>query len=122
MDAAETATVRQRLLADERQSIEQIAVLNERSREVQSPDEVAFSSEASRADEAPLAVEREKELALLQALHRHVHDVQHALAKIEQGIYDRCDACGGPISPQRLRAQPHAALCINCQAKAEGSR
>lgn len=122
MDSAEIAAIRQRLLADERQTVEQIDVLDERARELQSPDEVAFSSDASRADDAPLAVEREKELALRRTLQRRLRDVRSALGKLEQGTYGRCEACGQPISPQRLRAQPHAALCINCQAKAERAR
>jgi RNA polymerase-binding transcription factor DksA len=114
--------VQRQLLADEEQTAEQIALLDERGREAQLPGEVAFSSEATLADEAPLAVEREKELALRRSLQSRLLDVRHALQKIDQGSYGRCDSCGQEISEQRLRAQPQSALCITCKAKAERAR
>ena len=122
MDSGNTIAVRQQLLADEQQTVEQIAMVDERAREMQSPGEVAFSSDASLADEAPLAVEREKELALRRTLQNRLLDVRHALDKVEQGTYGRCDSCGQEISPGRLRAQPHAALCITCKARLERVR
>jgi RNA polymerase-binding transcription factor DksA len=122
MDRAELAIVQQRLLLSEQQTVDQIALLDERAREAQTPDEVAFSSDATLADEAPLAVEREKDVTLTRSLQSRLLDVRRALRKLEQGTYGRCDSCGQEINPQRLRAQPHAALCITCQAKMERSR
>lgn len=122
MTSIDTTAVQQTLLADEVQTTEQIALLDVRAREAQTPDDVAFSSDATRADEAPLAVEREKELALRQTLQSRLLDIRLALRKVDQGTYGRCDSCGQDISPQRLRAQPHSSLCITCKAKAEGVR
>lgn len=122
MDSAELATVQQRLLLNEQQTVDQIALLDERAREAQTPDEVAYSSHATLADEASLAVEREKEVTLRRTLQRRLLEVSHALRKLEQGAYGRCDACGQEINPQRLRAQPQAALCITCQTKLERGR
>ena len=122
MDSAGLAAVRRQLQVIEQQTEEQITLFDERAREAQTPGDVAFSSDATLADEVPLAVEREKELTLRRSLQRRLLDVQSALRKIEQGTYGRCDACGQDISPQRLRAQPQASLCLSCQAKAERSR
>lgn len=122
MDSAELAIVQQRLLLSEQQTVDQIALLDERVREGQTPDEVAFSSDATLADEAPLAVEREKDLTLRRSLQSRLLEVRRALRKIEQGRYGRCESCGQEINPQRLRAQPQAALCITCQTKAERGR
>lgn len=122
MERAGLAAARQLLQVDEQQTHEQIALLDERAREAQTPDEVAFSSDAVLADEAPLAVEREKESTLRRSLQGRLLDVQRALRKLDQGTYGRCDACGQEISPQRLRAQPQASLCLSCQAKAERGR
>ena len=122
MDSAELAIVQQRLLLSEQQTVDQIALLDERVREGQTPDEVAFSSDATLADEAPLAVEREKDLTLRRSLQSRLLEVRRALRKIEQGRYGRCESCGQEINPQRLRAQPQAALCITCQTKLERSR
>jgi hypothetical protein len=46
---------------------------------------------------------------LLPSLHR-------AMQKIELGIYESCDACGGVIPRDRLRAVPGALYCAPCQA------
>jgi RNA polymerase-binding protein DksA len=45
--------------------------------------------------------------------------VQYALGRIESGSYGICQSCGRPIAPDRLRAIPETALCIECQARAE---
>jgi RNA polymerase-binding transcription factor DksA len=114
--------VRERLLADERRIAEEIEALDERAREEQSPGETAFGSGEQLADDAALAVEREKDQALRRGLTSVLSDIRGALSKLERGTYGRCDSCGELISPQRLRALPHASLCITCKAKAERTR
>jgi DnaK suppressor protein len=122
MDSVETAAVRQRLKDDEQQTVEQLSLLDERAREAQTPDDVAFSSNATLADEASVAVEREKDMALRRSLQNRLLDVRSALRKLDLGTYGRCDSCRQEIGPQRLRARPHASLCIRCQAKTESTR
>lgn len=45
--------------------------------------------------------------------------VQQAFARLKRGTYGICEVCGRPIPPARLRAVPHAALCIEDQERAE---
>ncbi|HMB46794.1 MAG TPA: TraR/DksA family transcriptional regulator [Afifellaceae bacterium] len=40
--------------------------------------------------------------------------IQAALARIENGTYGICVACGEPVSEERLDAVPHAPRCRNC--------
>ena len=40
--------------------------------------------------------------------------VQRALERIELGEYGDCLACGKPIDPRRLEADPTATRCIAC--------
>lgn len=40
--------------------------------------------------------------------------ITRALAKLDEGTYGTCDACGGPIAPGRLAAAPESVLCIEC--------
>ncbi len=40
--------------------------------------------------------------------------IDAALARIEEESYGICAKCGDPISDERLRAVPTAALCRNC--------
>ena len=40
-------------------------------------------------------------------------DVERATAKLEDGSYGACDACGEPIGEGRLEALPWAVLCVD---------
>jgi DnaK suppressor protein len=42
-----------------------------------------------------------------------------ALARLRDGSYGRCDECGKPIPPARLRAIPGVATCVPCQEEVE---
>ena len=71
------------------------------------------------ADGATELFEREKNIGLEQTLRRHLSQVEHAFAKIEDGTYGQCESCGRPITPERLDALPEATLCIQCKAQDE---
>ena len=63
--------------------------------------------------------QREKEQAMVESLQDSLARVREALAKIKRGTYGKCDSCGRQISVQRLRALPHATLCVDCQGRRE---
>jgi DnaK suppressor protein len=44
--------------------------------------------------------------------------IARALAKLAEGTYGVCDACGDPIATARLRAAPESVLCIECARRA----
>lgn len=52
---------------------------------------------------------------------RYLYHIEEALARIEDGSYGQCEACGQKISLERLKALPHARLCIACKEKEEES-
>jgi DnaK suppressor protein len=47
-------------------------------------------------------------------------DVDHALARMENGTYGSCEHCGGPIPFERLEAIPSARLCVACPGRRTG--
>ncbi|MGA2404024.1 MAG: TraR/DksA family transcriptional regulator [Syntrophobacteraceae bacterium] len=47
--------------------------------------------------------------------HQLIREISALLRRIEDGSFGICDECLGSIETERLRAQPAAALCINCQ-------
>lgn len=49
----------------------------------------------------------------------YVEKIQKALLRIKNGIYGRCEGCGGEIPIERLRAKPSVSLCITCQEEKE---
>jgi DnaK suppressor protein len=50
------------------------------------------------------------------------HGLSEARARLQEGTYGTCHACGCRIPPGRLRAVPTATLCVSCQARLEGTR
>ena len=75
-------------------------------------------------DSSEQAIERENDTVLERlddATRAEVGRIRGALARIEQGRYGICDACQGPIAPERLRALPTATLCFACAMLACGN-
>ena len=71
------------------------------------------------ADQASEVFEQGKNQALRRTLHLTLESVIRALDKMNQGTYNICDQCGGPIDQARLQAHPSAMLCLPCQERAE---
>jgi DnaK suppressor protein len=64
------------------------------------------------ADAGTYTFERERDLSLVDNVKDLIEKVQHALARIDDGSYGRCEACDGPIEGERLDALPYATLCL----------
>ncbi|HUC38225.1 MAG TPA: TraR/DksA C4-type zinc finger protein [Acidimicrobiales bacterium] len=41
-------------------------------------------------------------------------ELEHALHKVDNGSYGRCEECGQPIAPERLEFSPAARFCVAC--------
>ena len=50
---------------------------------------------------------------------RQLRQIEQALKRMDSGDFGYCQSCGEPIRFERLRAQPFASLCLDCQARAE---
>jgi DnaK suppressor protein len=64
------------------------------------------------------AVRRLTEVGVGGSLESSQARVARALAKLEEGTYGMCDACGRPIAAARLEAAPESVLCIDCARRA----
>lgn len=49
-----------------------------------------------------------------EATTRELHEVQHALQRIDAGTWGRCEECDGAIGRDRLRALPETRTCLDC--------
>jgi RNA polymerase-binding transcription factor DksA len=78
------------------------------------PGDVQFDEESGEGD--TLAVERERDLALSAQASAAVEEIDIAIAKIHDGTYGVCENCNAIIPKERLRALPHAALCVQCKS------
>jgi RNA polymerase-binding protein DksA len=106
-------------LQEERQRVEELLRAETELRSVLSDtaDQERYGNHP--ADEGGETFEKEKSLALQSNLEVIVEEIDHALHKIDNGTYGRCDECGNEIPYERLEARPQATLCIQCKGKVE---
>jgi RNA polymerase-binding protein DksA len=79
----------------------------------------ADSSGDDTADSGGKTFDREHELSLANNTRELLEQVERALARIEDGTYGSCEACGNPIGKARLQAFPRATLCVPCKQREE---
>jgi DnaK suppressor protein len=70
-------------------------------------------------DRATREADRNQELRMRDRDRKLIAKIQEALARIEEGTFGRCAACGAAIDAARLRARPVTTLCIDCKREAE---
>ncbi len=78
------------------------------------PGDIQFDDESGEG--ASANVDRERDLALSAQARDAVNEIDRALAKIDLGTYGICEGCGQPIPRARLKALPHARLCVACKS------
>lgn len=70
-------------------------------------------------DAAADTVQDELNSQLIEVESRELHAIEDAIARMRQGQFGDCEACGQPIPITRLRAIPYATQCIGCRRRAE---
>jgi RNA polymerase-binding transcription factor len=78
------------------------------------PGDIQFDEESGEG--GTTNIDRERDLALSMQAQTEVEEIDHALARIEAGTYGICERCGENIPKARLKAIPHARLCIACKS------
>lgn len=110
MSDATLADIRTSLEEERSKLLQQLAALGE------GPDgSLAFDQ--NFADSSQVTAERAEVEALVGSLRECLDDVEHALAKFENGTFGRCETCGHTIAPARLEAKPGARYCIDCASR-----
>jgi DnaK suppressor protein len=71
------------------------------------------------ADAGSELFERSRDLSIVEDLDAQLADIEHAMARLTNGSYGTCEACGGPIDAERLAARPAARFCLEDQQEAE---
>ena len=70
-------------------------------------------------DVATATFDREMASTLEDNSTHVLNEIDAALARVEEGTFGMCKACGKPIDPERLEALPWATLCIGDKRKQE---
>ena len=74
------------------------------------------------ADVATDMYDREFTLGLASNDRELLYEVDEALLRIKDGTFGTCVQCKKPVPATRLKAIPHARLCLKCQKKLESKR
>jgi RNA polymerase-binding transcription factor DksA len=72
-----------------------------------------------QADVGTETFDRERDLGILEQVEAELTDIEHALARLDDGTYGQCEACGAAIDDARLEALPAARFCLAHQAAVE---
>ncbi len=68
-------------------------------------------------DLAQALSDRETTDILVHLLGQNREQVERALARVREGGYGQCEECGHRIPAERLRYQPSATRCVDCQGR-----
>jgi RNA polymerase-binding protein DksA len=74
------------------------------------------------ADAGTATFERERDLSIRNNIRDLIDQITRALRRITEGTYGSCERCGRPIDAARLKALPHALLCMDCKRREERAR
>ena len=91
-----------------------------RNKQFQLEQRAASLSEELKSVALPVAVHQgqamgsDVEVQLLDGLQQELQQVQHAILRIKQGVYQQCEMCEGAIEARRLMVLPYTALCSKC--------
>jgi DnaK suppressor protein len=107
---------RERLLAREKELLEEISRFGREAREARGPEVGDSADEALFSEEKNVAFEE----AMLAA--NTLKEVRAALKRIEEGTYGRCVDCGRQIEPARLEAVPWTPYCLQDQKRHDLSK
>ena len=78
------------------------------------PGDVQFDEESGEG--GTVTVDRERNLALSGQAALAVEEIDDALGRVADKTYGYCERCFQPIPKPRLRALPHARLCVACKS------
>jgi RNA polymerase-binding transcription factor DksA len=80
-----------------------------------SGEETIETGTGGEGEPETVTVDRERDLSLLENSRDLLDQVERALRKVADGTYGKCANCGKSIEAARLKALPHASLCISCK-------
>jgi RNA polymerase-binding protein DksA len=108
-------------LEHEREQLRSAAAsVNHEGSLIEETGDLAIGSGDHLADSATDTFMRELDGGLEENAEHLISEIDAALARIEEGTYGTCSACGRPIGEERLRAVPYATLCIEDKRAQEG--
>lgn len=122
-DAKALAEIRAQLTKERAELSQQVVDIDEESFEGTQSDltgEAAIDEDF--ADAGTATFDRERALSIQNNIKDLIGQIDRALERIDEGSYGSCERCGKPIDAARLKALPHASLCMDCKRREERAR
>jgi RNA polymerase-binding transcription factor DksA len=93
------------------------AIRAELSGLTEAPEDFGVIQFGKRAGDATnVAAEQLSRVGAHEQLQELLADIERAQARLAEGTYGTCDACGEPIAEARLEALPWATECVSCRS------
>jgi len=70
---------------------------------------------AAFADAGAATAERTETMGIIENLKMRLDSVTAAIARIDDGTFGTCSACGKPIGDDRMEYRPTSSMCIHCK-------
>ena len=100
--------------------LEQIDALSGQGSQSEITGEVGLDEDF--ADAGTATFDRERDFSIRNNIRDLIDQINRALTRIGEGTYGSCERCGQPIDAARLKALPHASLCLDCKRREERVR
>lgn len=110
------ATIRKQLTARHSQILNRLEKISLDRRHVNQP---------LNADSEEQAIELENDQvldALDGQIRAELKQIERTLARMDEGMYGKCEDCGKAIAAKRLEALPHTTRCIDCEEQFQQMR
>ena len=122
-DKGQLAAIRKELEGERGDLERQLAEIEAASSDSTRSDRAGeIGADSDFADAGSATFERERELSIQNNMRDLIDQIGRALNRIDEGLYGICERCGKPIDAARLRALPHALLCMDCKRREERAR
>ena len=122
-DKAQLAAIRKQLETEKKGLQKQLDELRADSFDgTQSDMTGEVGSDDDFADAGSATFERERDLSIQNNIRDLMDQMTRAIRHIDDGNYGTCERCGNPIEAARLKALPHALLCMDCKRREERAR
>jgi DnaK suppressor protein len=111
---ADAARLRDAIETERSRVSDQISSLQQTFDGIVDGTELTSNDDEHDPEGTTIAYERAQVSALLTQARDDLIALDAALERIDSGIIERCEVCGGPIAFERLLALPGVRTCIQC--------
>jgi DnaK suppressor protein len=112
--------IRDRLEAEKGRLLDAVGGVNHRRSLEEETGDLSIGTDDHIADSATDTMMRELDGGLEENAEHLLAEVNGALARLDDGTYGTCTACGAQIPDERLEAVPWASLCLDDKRRQEG--